>query len=303
MKLLFNIGSSQLFNISYTLRKFILIVSLVIINTLPAQADLLITPTRVEFDQRERSAKVSLVNVGEEIKTYKIFWRQQEQLDDGRYQQFTSKQEEENFPTASKMIRYSPRQVTLKPGERQHIRIAVRRPKGLENGEYRSHLVFEALANKRQNESEQKEQLGIKLYVNLAFAIPILVRQGQLAVETELQSFRLLTKEVNNTVHVGAELTIARRGLHSSFGNLYVYWQDIGSTKETRIGISNNVAIYTELDKRKITISLPEHSTKSGTMRIVYKGIKEYEGITFIDRSLHIKGSDYHSMATDLATQ
>ncbi|MFT5758383.1 MAG: fimbrial chaperone protein [Alteromonadaceae bacterium] len=303
MKLLFNTTVLGHLNIPITMRKFILLIFLMPVNTFTAQANLLITPTRIEFDQRERSAKVSLVNTSTETKTYKIFWRQQKQLPDGRYQHFTSEEEMRDFPRADSMLRYSPRQVTLKPGERQHIRIAVRRPKGIQDGEYRSHLVFEAKANKRDQAAGYNVQPGIKLYVNLAFSIPIIVREGNLHSTATLKNVELITKQVNGSTLLGANITINRNGLHSSFGNLSVYWQDTASSTEKQIGILNNIAIYTEVDERKVTIGLPEHSVKSGTLRIVYKGSKEYDGLTFIDQSLIIKGSDYHPMATDLVTQ
>jgi len=267
------------------------------------QANLLITPTRIEFDQRERSAKVSLVNTGTETKTYKIFWRQQKQLSDGRYQHFNSQEEADAFPTSSQMLRYSPRQVTLKPGERQHVRIAVRRPKDLVDGEYRSHLVFEALANKRHTQSQESEQTGVKLYVNLAFAIPVMVRQGSLNSTASLQDVQLFTKNVAGKTHIGANITIKRQGLHSTFGNLKVYWQRTGSSNKKQIGILNNIAIYPEVNERKITIGLPEHSIKSGTLHIVYQGIKEHESNTFIDQKMVIKESDYHLLPVDLTTQ
>jgi len=113
----------------------------------------------------------------------------------------------------------------------------------------------------------------------------------------------LISKNVNNNTHIGANITINRQGLHSSFGNLKVYWQDIDNSAEKQIGILNNIAIYTEVDNRKITIGLPEHSVKSGTLRVVYKGSKEYDGITFIDQKFAIKSSDYHPMVKDLVTQ
>jgi len=283
--------------------KLILMTLLMVTTIGSVHANLLITPTRIEFDQRERSAKVSLVNTGKETKTYKIFWRQQKQLPNGSYSPFSSEEEISDFPTASKMIRYSPRQVTLKPGERQHIRIAVRRPKDLTDGEYRSHLVFEAQPDKRAMTIKQDGATGIKVYVNLAFSIPIMVRQGNLDATATLKKVELISKQTNGSPHLSTNINISRTGLHSTFGNLNVYWQDENSSIEKQIGILNNIAIYTEVDNREINLSLPEHSIKQGTLRIVYKGIKEYNGITFIDQRLSIKTSDYHAMATDLATQ
>ena len=45
--------------------------------------------------------------------------------------------------SAADLVRYSPRQVELAPGEVQTVRIQIRKPEGLKDGEYHSHLVFQ----------------------------------------------------------------------------------------------------------------------------------------------------------------
>jgi len=266
---------------------------LLVINITTAYASLLITPTRVELDQRARAAKVSLINTGSETKTYKIFFRNQKQLPEGGYQYLTNADEIANFPTADNMLRYSPRQVTLKPGERQHIRIAARRPKGLADGEYRSHLVFEALPNRKAEDNVSPGQSSVKVYVNLAFAIPAILRQGEIDVKVEMSQVKMITKEVKGEKHVGAIISLERQGLHSSFGNLKVFWKDTIDGKETQIGKLNNVAIYSEVVSRKVTIGLPKHSIKSGYLHVIYEGEEEYTGTTFVDTVFPINAKDY----------
>ena len=43
---------------------------------------------------------------------------------------------------ADGMLSWSPRQITLQPGTAQVVRLMVRKPEGLAEGEYRSHLDF-----------------------------------------------------------------------------------------------------------------------------------------------------------------
>lgn len=279
--------------ISTLIKKTSLVWLLLFINMTSAYASLLITPTRVEFDQRSRAAKVSIVNTGSETKTYKIFFRNQKQLPDGKYQHFTTEEEVANFNTADNMLRYSPRQVTLKPGERQHVRIAVRRPKDLANGEYRSHMVFEAVPNRKADEALPSGQSGIKLYVNLAFAIPVMIRQGEMDVQVAASNVKMLTKDVNGVTQTGAVISLVRQGMHSSFGNLKVLWKDTPEGEETQIGILNNIAIYSEVTSRDITIGLPKHSVKSGYLRILYEGRDEYKGTTFVDSVIPVSADSY----------
>lgn len=256
-------------------------------------ANLLITPTRIEFEQRDRSAKVSLVNTSQETKTYKIFWREQRQSAEGKYIPLIDNDHDNNFLTASAMIRYSPRQVTLKPGERQHIRLAVRKPKGLTQGEYRSHLVFEAQPDRREQENNAKEQAEMKIYINLAFSIPIIIRQGDLHTDTRLTKTQLLTKQVNGSHYTGANIYINNSSTSSTFGSLKVFWQKDGQSTEKQIGILNNVAIYPEVSNRIITIGFTNHNIERGVMRIEYQGSDNFKGTTFFNEQIDVSQSDY----------
>ena len=113
-----------------------------------AQASLLVSPIRVAFEGRERSHEIVLINSSSEVKTYRLAWQEKLALPSGGYKDLTA-EETVGYPSASKMLRFSPRQVTLKPNERQIVRLGLRRPKDLADGEYRSHLKLEALPPKR----------------------------------------------------------------------------------------------------------------------------------------------------------
>ncbi len=255
-----------------------------------AFANLLITPTRVEFSERDRSAKVSLVNTSNEIKTYKIYWREQYQQQDGQYVPF--KAGERDFPSANRMLRYSPRQVTLKPGERQHVRLGLRRPKDLAAGEFRSHLVFDAQPNKAQL-AKKENSGGIKLHLNLSFSIPIIVREGLIDTQSSVGKVDLVTRERDGKVYTGAYIDMNRAGKFSTFGNVKVFWKDNGNQKERIIGVQNNIAIYPELAMRRLLIGFKDHPKKSGIMRIIYEGDGEYKGQVFAEKTLQINELNY----------
>ena len=48
-----------------------------------AQASLMIKPTRVVMDERNRSAEVTLLNNSSTTKTYRILWEQKSQKENG----------------------------------------------------------------------------------------------------------------------------------------------------------------------------------------------------------------------------
>jgi len=255
-----------------------------------AFANLLITPTRVEFSDRDRSAKVSLVNTSKETRTYKIYWREQYQQQDGQYVPF--KAGEREFPSANRMIRYSPRQVTLKPGERQHVRLGLRRPKGLEDGEYRSHLVFDAIPNKERL-AKVKNKGGIQLHLNLSFSIPIMVREGKIDVSSSLSNIDLVTRQRDGKIYTGTYIDVERHGKYSTLGNIKIYWKDTPTQPERLIGIQNNIAIYPELAMRRLLVGFKDHPKKSGIMRIIYEGAGEYKGQLFAQKTVNVNALNY----------
>jgi fimbrial chaperone protein len=254
-----------------------------------AMADLLITPTRIQFSERDRSAKVSLVNTSNQTRTYKIFWDEKYQKLDGQYVSF--KIGEREFPSASKMIRYSPRQVTLKAGERQHVRLGLRRPKDLNNGEYRSHLVFQAQPIKTSNRNEKKT--GIQLNLNLSFSIPIIVREGSIDVSSSISKVDLVTRRHDGKNYTGAHIDIERQGKFSTLGNMKIYWKDTAAQPERLIGIKNNVSIYPERATRKISFWFKDHPQSSGIMRIVYEGAGEFKGQLFSQKTVNVNALNY----------
>lgn len=265
----------------------ILLCLLTIISISQAYAKLLITPTRVEFSDRERSAKVSLVNTGNKITTYKIFWREQYQDQEGQYIPF--KIGERDFPIASHMLRYSPRQVTLKPGERQHIRLALRRSKDLSEGEYRSHLVFQAQPDK----ARIRQSKGIQMHMNLAFAIPVIVREGQIDVKAAISKVDLIKRVQNGKVHTGAYIDLERQGKFSTFANIKVYWKGISKQTERLIAEQENIAVYPENKIKRIVLGFKDHNTSPGTMRIVYEGAEEFEGQLFSEKTITVNQNSY----------
>jgi hypothetical protein len=86
----------------------------------------LITPTRIHFEPRERTKEIIIVNTSEEIKSYALSWQQRRQNEYGGYELLTD-EELATWNKASDIVRFSPRRITLGPGENQKIKMMVRR--------------------------------------------------------------------------------------------------------------------------------------------------------------------------------
>lgn len=251
------------------------------------QANMLISPTRVALNDRERSAQVILINEGSDIQTYRVGWSEKRVLPNGKYQALDEKQSA-NFPTASGMFRFSPKQVTLVPGGRQIVKLGVRRPKGLANGEYRSHLTFTALPP--ETIIEAAEETSIRLNVMLSYSIPVILRQGPLNYNVAFNSVDVEQSMLQGQPEYVLQVRALRSGTSSTYGRIRAYWTPNNSSTEIIAGVINGVNFFPDTSEINKTIiwqsdSLPP---SSGKLRLVYEGAKEFQGIVLAEKIVNL---------------
>lgn len=264
-----------------------LAVLMTLLQSFAVNANLLISPMRVALNDRERSAQIILINSGDVIRSYRIGWTEKEALPDGGYKNLTA-QESKNFPIASPMFRISPKQVTLAPGARQIIKIAARRPKGLADGEYRSHLQFTALPPKIEVTDADKGRIKMNIFLN--YSIPIILRQGPLQFAATIDDAVIIPSIVNNKKRYDIEVSMSRTGRNSTFGTIFAYWQPNGSNEEIQVGLLNSVKIYPEINKTKYQIFWQPQDIMpvAGRLRVVYQGKKEFNGKVLGEKTLSL---------------
>lgn len=266
-----------------------LVFAITLLGAGPAAADLLISPLRVVFEARTRSVTVVVTNQSQETKTYRLEWAEKRAKPDGQYEDVP--EPDPAMPVSSKLVQFSPRQVTLAPGESQQVRVALRAPADLAAGEYRSHLSFVSIGQPQRQASRRQQQggAGIEVFLNLGFAIPVIVRHGTAAEPAAAQlagaQFRL--DELNR---VNLIVDIARRGAFSPYGRLRVFLRDQDGAPERQIGMLNNVAMFPEVDTRRNAVVLTESAIDRGIVRVVYEGADEYAGRTWFDQSFRVGG-------------
>lgn len=269
-----------------TLLVAVLLTSLV--NT--AQATLLVSPTRIAFEGRERAQEIILINTSSEVRTYRLHWEEKIATSAG-YKALTA-EEQLVHPTASQMLRFSPKQVTLKPNERQMVRLGLRRPKNLADGEYRSHLKLEALPPKRAE--KQDGEMSIRLDMLLSYSLPVIVRQGQVKHTVDIASKALSFDHGKRTTQLSVNLN--RSGQFSTSGNLVAYWQG-GQGEEKVVARLNNVNIYPEVTQTMKTMAWiePDFRPSSGKLKIVYQGQQEFNGKIFAEREFDVTPAMFKS--------
>ena len=250
-------------------------------------ASMLISPTRIAINDRERSGEVILINTGDKTQSYRLQWEQKRALSEGGYVDL-DEQQSKNFPTASNMLRFSPRQVTLKPNERQVVKLGVRRSKDLADGEYRSHLLFMALPTEDKVE-QTTGAAGIQLKLLLNYSIPVFVRKGKLNYDVVINEAHIEQNEKDDGTQYKIVVAFARSGIHGTYGSIQAYWTPNNSKEEIKVGTLNGVNLFAELNtiKREVTWQ-PTTPPTSGKLRIAYEGGQEFSGKVLAEKVIDL---------------
>lgn len=257
-----------------------------------AQANLIIHPIRVQFEPNQRSTEVTLLNDSKKTTTYRLEWREKQAKQNGGYIELQG-DAAKNFPTTSSMIRFSPRQVTLKPGERQTIKLSLRRPARLEMGEYRSHLLFKALPPPVALRDSDEQVAGLTMQMNLvtSFSIPVIVQQGPVDVSVKLDSAQI-TYNATSPADSSVTVALSQNSKYSAHGDIDAYWTPVGG-KEQLVAKVAGTTFWPELKKTSVNLTWvgTNFAPGNGKLRVVFKGARSYQGKTFFDNSIQVERS------------
>lgn len=230
-----------------------------------SEAVLYIDPTRLVFDGRTRSGTLTFLNQNTETTTYRLFWRDMRQDKEGK---FVLMKEGEDVPwSARQILRYSPRQVTLGPQESQIVRFALRKPKGLKEGEYRSHLVIAEQENASEDDGGDVNApgpLSFQLNVAYSYSIPVVVVHGDLKSKVVFRDLR--TRQVDGE-EWELDAIIGNTGGASPMGIIRLEWEDDDGVHVVGEGGAHNV--YLPQRERPIKVRYKKPETP-GRLRIAY---------------------------------
>jgi len=250
-----------------------------------AYAEMLISPTRVMVDQQSRSATMTLRNTSNGPRTYRLSWEDKRATEQGSYTEVPTG---EAWPSAQELIRFSPRQITVGPGENQTVRFSFRPPSDLASGEYRSHLLLEVIPDISEPTSTLEGpgpggNIGIQIFMQMSFSIPVVARYNTGVPQVTIGEVKAIP--VNSGNGLGLELTFNREGDSSSFGNVTVEMQKDTNSEVELIGKYEELSIFREVNKRRITIPLRDKSIPKGAVvRIAYEGKNEYKGTLWAEK-------------------
>ena len=264
----------------------LLLITFLALGSGQAFAQLLVAPTRVVFEGNERSAAVNLVNTGNEAASYRIRFERKRMLSGGGMEAVEKPVDGELF--SDNFVRFAPRQVTLQPGQSQTVRLMLRRRPNMEDGEYRSHLLFQTIPNKdvaggiEAFKRDSGNELSISLTPVFGVSIPVIVRQGRTSAEVGLTELKVLTPDDKQQPPT-LSMRMERKGNASAFGDIAVYYRKPGAKEKDKgivVGRVNNVAVYTPNAFRSVEFPLnqaPDVKLKKGELHAVFRE-KEDQG-------------------------
>jgi hypothetical protein len=223
-----------------------------------AANDLLVAPTRLEFDNRTRSTEVILSNIGAKAATYRISLVLRRMTADGKLDEVDTPTEAEQ--RALDMISYAPRRVVLEPNQPQSIRVAVRKPADLADGEYRVHMMFRAVPDANPvvaAADAPTEGFAIQLIPIYGITIPVIVRSGNLEAHASIADPRIEAEDGHELI----AFDLVRNGDRSTFGEVRVLKPGVAEP----IVQAKGLAVYMEVPRRKVL--LPVNPAYRGALR------------------------------------
>ena len=120
---------------------------------------LLVAPVRLDFEGRTRSGTFKILNRDAYPVSYRV--------------SFTSLIDRDQGEDARNWVRFSPRKVTLAPGEHQTVRVVVRKPENLPAGEYTARILIQAIPPARPQSQEPTDQIQVNLDIVYGISIPV----------------------------------------------------------------------------------------------------------------------------------
>ena len=171
----------------------------------------------------------------------------------------------------------------LEPGKSQIIRLGLRKPSGLIDGEYRSHMLFRAIPLDAGKSVEQSVKpasgVTIKLTAIVGISIPVVVRHGATDAEVSIVSAKFAPRQAKeDRPHILLEFE--RKGNQSVYGDLLAEFITKDGDRKIVAQIGG-VAVYTPGTKRRFKLPVvvpPGVELRNGNIQVLYRSPMEQGG-------------------------
>ena len=248
------------------LKRFALLILLAFIYIPEAHARVDMVPHIVIFEPRERSSEITILNLSDETREFRLKIINYKQTPPrGSYQILEGPLDPAFDP--DQVVRFSPRTFTLAPKGLQKVRLSLRKPGDLPDGEYRFHLLATSYATEEESRPSN-DNVSIVMAMNVGIAIPVIVRHGNVSSTGQLSDFDLRPGSQTQSKKPELHFLASRSGNSSTVGRISVAWAQDGRNFE-EIGFIRNFNVFTELQEREGRVVLDKFPT-SGVMKVTY---------------------------------
>lgn len=214
---------------------------------LPRVGELRVSPMEVVFQARTRTQNLTVQNTANVPATYRISLQHVRMTEDG------GAEEVSGFPlSAEDLVRLSPRQIVLAPGERQTVRIMLRRPEQLPEGEYRIHVLFRVVPPEpvAGMTPSSPDGVGIHLRAIPGIAIPLFVRHGSLRQALAVEPMTWVPGPPPTL-----DTALLQQGSQTLRGHLRLV--QLGGVSPTVLA-SRPLIHYADLPRQRVRLALPQ---------------------------------------------
>lgn len=245
---------------------------------------ILVAPTRLVFDSRRRSAEVNLTNTGTAPGNYRVSLIHMEMDADGGMRELPPERVPGKLATED-LVRFAPRQVHLEPQESQAVRLQVRKPADLPDGEYKIFMVFREEPDTPEpppvNPADPPKNISIQLTTLFGVAIPVLIRQGETAARAGLSGLALAPD--------GNQLTarLERTGNQSVHGDLRATFLPRSGPARVLAEI-NGLTVFTPNPCRNVSLALDGGAPRGGRIRLTFSLPQEQGGTLLAEGTLDL---------------
>lgn len=249
-----------------------------------------VTLKRIIFEGAVRTETLTIVNNDSVERTYRIGWKPMRMTEDAALRSVKEGEDMSDLRSADQMIRYAPRRISLPPGASQQVRLMLRRPRDLEDGEYRSHIWIAPEAGVSKFGAPQEEgKTSVVLEMLTGITLPVFVRHGNMEISSGMENARATR---NNDGGIDVAYTITRDGNRSLYGDVEFICV---SADNTVLRAVRGISVYTEVSRRSLehTINRDVNEAVSGCSRLTIRYVAEnndaqYKGGTIAEATVPV---------------
>ena len=264
---------------------FILFLAAFVFFSVPDAHAIRVSLKRVVFEGNKRSEILTLINNTGKPQTYRLGWRKYRMDEHKSLVNIPEGEADGGILWADDMIRFAPRRVTVPPGRSQQVRLLFRRPKDLQEAEYRSHLwiVTETQPEIFDKDKEDGKN-SVRLAVQPAISLPIFVRNGNLTASASITDLKMSKAGGNMKV----SFVLNRQGDRSIYGD-FDFVCSLGG-KELVLHQVRGISVYTEINKRYLDFDIPltGEAQSCNNVHVMYRSEPEdtlFKGATLAEAS------------------